>query len=232
MTEAKALLYRIQRKVDRLNTEHMKAIDIVAACNALTESYHFLFKKAVRDFEKDKEMRYILDPVIVREKEMPVTKLGRVTQIKLPADCYRDVGIRIAVTKRGCGRKDIPLTMLETDDKDKSLDNPFWKTSYAWEQIFGTHANGVLYIYNGTQCKPEGMIIDYIQKVGDIHCPSLVVKPEVYIDWNGKEQTKDQGWLLDDIVGEGINRAALMLTRDIGDTGDFQLQGANNTQTE
>ncbi len=232
MIEAKALIYRLQRKVDRLNTEHKKAVDIVAACNALTESQYFLFKKAVKDFEINKDMKYILDPVEVKEKRVAVSKSDRISEFKLPKDLYRDTGIRIVVTKRGCGRKEIPLTPLETDDVGKSLNNPFWKTSYAWEQIFGDQANGVLYVYNGVDCKVEEMIIDYIKKVDDIHCPSLVVKPEIYVDWNGKTQTKDQGWILDDLVGEGINRAALMLTSDLGDPGDFQLKSANNTQTE
>lgn len=232
MISGTALIFRLNRKIDRLNTENKKAMKIVDMCNALTESQYFLVKKMVRDMEKDKELRHMLAPLEVKEALIPVTTSGKVSKIKFPDHLYRDGDIRIVAVKRGCGKKEITLTKIETGDKGKSLTNPYWKSSYGWEQVFGDEGGDYLYVYNGTDFKVEGMIIDYIRKPDDIHVPSLVIAPEVYMDWNGEIQTVDTGWLIEDLSGEGINMAAALLTRDIGDPNDFQLQVASNNQTD
>lgn len=234
MVEAKALIFRLDRKVDRLHGEGTRQISIVDMCSALTEAQRFLAKDRVQKIEQDKRYRYELRQIEVKEHKIDIDEAnkGKVSKIKLPDDIYRDLAIRIIATKRGCGRKEIALTKLESGDKDRSLDNPFWKSSFAWEQAFGDEAGGFIYVYNGTDFKVEGMIIDYIIQPPEIHCPSKVISPDQYIDWNGKVQNKDQGWVLDDLVDEGINLSALMLTSDIGDFRDFQRQLNNNLQTE
>lgn len=232
MVEAKALIFRLNRKIDRLNTEHKTAMRIVNMCNALTEAQKFLLKDRVQKAEIDKRNRHELRPLEVKEIFMPVTTSGEVSLIKYPDDFYWDLGIRIVVTKRGCGKKEIDLTKMDTDDKAKSLRSPFWKTSYAWEQVFGDEGKDGVYVYNGDDCKVDGMIIDYYKKPPDIHCPTMVILPDEYIDWNGIKHTEDSGWVLDALVDEGINLAAMMLTGDMGDSSAFQLKVANNTQTE
>ncbi|HQU94673.1 MAG TPA: hypothetical protein PLO39_00910 [Saprospiraceae bacterium] len=232
MTEAKSLIYSLNRKIDRLNTENKRHLKIVDLCSALTEAQYYLLKDRIQHIEKDKRNRYELRQLEIKEHREDVVVSNKVSTIRIPDNLYRDLGIRIIASKRGCGKKEIPLTKMETQDTGKSLDNPFWKSSFGWEQVFGDVAGGYLYIYNGTDFKVEGAIIDYIRGPGEIHCPSLVRSPEEYVDWNGVRQVADTAWELDDLVKEGINLAAMMLTRDLGDYKEFQLQLSNNIQTE
>lgn len=232
MIEAKALIARIDRKIDRLHTNHERQIPIVDICNALTEAQLYLTKERASRFEQDKKVQYELRQL--EKKEVPITKVeqsDKVSIIAFPGDLFQDTAIRIICTKRGCGKKGIELTKIESGDKGRSLQNPYWKSSFAWEQCFGDIAGNMVYIYNGTDFKVEGMIIDYIMRPPEIHCPSKVIAPEKYIDWNGQVQEKDQGWVLDDLVDEGINLAAMFLTSDIGDFRDFQRQRENNIST-
>jgi len=232
MTEAQACIFRINRKIDRLNTESMSWTKIVNMCNALTEAQKFLAKDRVQKAEQDKRFRHELRPLEMKGVFMPIVSGTTESVIAFPEDYYRDLSIRICVTKRGCGKKEIALTKMDSNDKARSLNNPFWKTSYSWEQVFGDEAADGLHVYNGTDCKVTGMIIDYYRLPPDIHCPSQVIAPDEYIDWNGKKQTQDSGWILDDLLDEGINLTALFLTRDVGDFRDFQLQLSNNIQTD
>jgi len=231
MVEAKALLFRVDRKIDRLHTEHTPTIKAVDICSAATEAEFWLLKDRVQRAEQDKTLRHALLPLEVKEKFMPVTGGTTESIIAFPPDYYRDLGIRICVSKRGCGKKEIALTKMETGDKNKSLTDPFWKTSFFWEQIFGDEGADGLHVYNGTDCKVIGMIIDYYRIPPEVHCPSAVIPPDKYIDWNGVAQTEDQGWVLDELFDEGVNLIAMMLKGDIGDFRDFQLQQSNNMQT-
>lgn len=232
MVEARACIYRLNRKIDRLNTESILWTKIVNMCSALTEAQKFLIKDRVQQAEMDKKSRHELLPLEVKGVFMPITGGTTESIIAFPDDYYRDLAIRIVATKRGCGKKEIALTKMESADKNKSLTSPFWKSSYSWEQVFGDESSDGLHVYNGTDFKVTGMIIDYYKKAPEIHCPSQVIAPDEYIDWNGIKHTQDSGWILDELVDEGINLAALMLTRDVGDMRDFQLQLSNNIQTE
>jgi hypothetical protein len=232
MVTTKALIFALERKIDRLNSERKKAIDTVNMCHALTESMYFIIKDRAQKYEQDKRNDYELGPLEVRGFEIEAKTPGPVTIFDLPGDIYRDLDLMIVASKRGCGKKTFALTKMESGDTSKSLTNPFWKSSYSWEQGFCNIANGKLHVTNGVDFKAEGIIIDYLKRHGDLHCPSLVKPPKKYIDWNGQEQKTDTVLLLDDLKGEIINLAAMMLTRDLGDPNDFQLQLSNNLNTE
>lgn len=232
MIDAVSLIFALDDKVDRLNTQYKQHVTLVSKCRALTEVQNILLRKYARVYETDKENRNLLRHIEVKDHQMKTKKSGLTSKIEFPPDYYRDLGIRIVAVKRDCGTKQIGLTKMETGDRGRAFNNPFWKSSYAWEQVFGDEAKDGFYIDNGDDFKVEGMIIDYLVKPPDIHCPSLVKAPDEYIDWNGKKQTKDVGWTLEDLVEEGINRAALVLTRNIGDAADFDLQTRNNAITE
>lgn len=232
MVDAVSLIYALDDKVDRLNTQYKQHVTTVSKCRALTEAQSWLLRKYARPVEIDKEHRHLLLPLEVKDYEVKVKKSAKTSRLEFPPGYYRDLGIRIIAVKRDCGKKQIGLTKMESGDRGRAMNDPFWQSSYAWEQVFGDEANDGFYVYNGEDFKIEGMIIDYIKRPAEIHCPSMVEAPDEYIDWHGKKQTEDSGWILEDLVDEGINRAALMLTRNIGDANDFNLQQQNNAITE
>lgn len=232
MIDARSLIFALDDKVDRLNTEGQKAILIVSMCRALTEAQSWLLRKYAKPIEIDKEHRHLLLPLEMKDVTVKTKKSGRTSHIEFPPDYYRDLGIRVVAVKRDCPKKEIGLTKMESGDRGRAANNPYWKSSYAWNQAFGDEAHDGFYIYNGDDFKVESIIIDYLKRPKEIHCPSLVEAPDRYVDWHGNPQTQDSGWILDDLVDEGINRAALILTRNIGDAADFDLQTRNNAITE
>lgn len=231
MVEAKALLFRLDDEVQRLNTAH-KNISTATKCEALTRAQRALARERLEHIDQDKRYKHELLPIEIKEFRVAALAAGLITKIPFPENYHRDIAIRIIATKRGCGTKEIPLTKMDTGDKPKSLSSPFWQSSYAWNQVFGDLGSDGFYISNGSDFKVDGMIIDYYRTLPDIHCPSKVIPPEKYIDWNGKEQTEDSGWILDDLADQGINEAALILTRGIGDGNDLQLQALKAQQTD
>lgn len=231
MVEAKAQIFRLDQEIQRVHSGHHK-IPVVDQCEALSRAQRLLFKERLEHIEQDKRYRHELLPLEIKEITVKATAQGLITKIPFPPNYYRDMGIRIVVTKRGCKSKEISLTKMDTGDKAKGLDSPFWQSSYAWGQIFGDEGVDGFYIYNGPDLKAEGMIIDYYRTLPDVHCPSKVEPPEKYIDWNGKEHKDDAGWILDELADPGINLAAMILTRGLGDPRDFQLQMNKAAQTE
>ena len=231
MVEAQAQLFRLEQEVQRLNTAH-KRIDVVAWCEALSRAQRALARERLEHIDQDKKYKHELLPIEIKEVRVNALAPGLITKIPFPENYHRDIAIRIIATKRGCGTKEIALTKMDTGDKSKSMSSPFWQSSYAWNQVFGDLGPDGLYVINGLDFKVDGMIIDYYRTLPDVHCPSKVKPPEKYIDWNGKEQTEDSGWILDDLADQGIHDAALIITRGIGDGNDFQLQAGKAQQTD
>lgn len=231
MVEAQGLIFALKREIKRLNTGN-KSIKIVDMCEALSRHQRALVKDRVQKAEQTKRDRYELLPLEIKGELIQVTNSRETTIIPFPKNMYRDLGITIIAVKRDCGKKPIPLTKMETDDLVKSVNSPFWTSSYAWEQVFGDEASDGLHVKNGKDFKVGGMYIDYYRRPSDIHCPSLVSPPDIYVDWNGKTHTQDSGCELDDLADEIVNGAALILTRAIGDPRDYQLQANKNIQTD
>lgn len=232
MVKATALIHSLQRKLDRLNSEKMRDIGMVDMCSALTEAQYFLLKDRVQKIEMDKRYGHELRELEVREKSLTVKKKGEISIATLPSDYYRSLNIVVLAEKKDCGKKEIPLTIMRSKEYPSGMNSSYWASSYAWEQVFGDYSDRGLDIFNGKDFSVSKVKMDYIRKPKEIHCPSLVKGDFSYIDWNGKTQTTDSGWELDQLVGEGINLAALMLTRDIGDSNDFRLQLENNIRVE
>lgn len=231
MVEAKAQIFRLDQEIQRVHAGHTN-IPVVDQCEALNRAQRLLYKDRLEHIEQDKRYRHELLPLEIKEIRVQATTQGLITKIPFPDNYYRDIGIRIITTKRGCKTKEIPLTKMETGDKAKGLSSPFWRSSYSWGQIFGDEGQDGFYISNGDDCKVEGMVIDYYRTLPELHCPSKVIPPEKYIDWNGKEHKEDSGWILDDLADIGVNLAASIITRGIGDPREFQLQVNKAIQTD
>lgn len=234
MVEAKACVFFVEEKLDRLNTEWRKynGMTAVSICRALNESQFRILKQKAKEAEMNKDLRHVLLPLEEKEVFVPVKSSKPISIIKFPEAYFRDLGIRIVANKRDCGKKEIALTKMDTNDKGTSLSSPFWKSSYAWEQVFGDEGREGFFIYNGVDFKVDGMIIDYYKRPPEIHAPSCVAAGSTYVDWNGKKHTDDVGWTLDDLIEEGINLACQILARNIGDQNDYQLQVSNNQQAD
>src|SRR5688572_11105557 len=103
MVEARALIFGLESKIDRLKTQVKQHVKVVDMCYALTEVQRYLVKDRLQTAETTKRYRHELLPLEVKEKFIKVTTSGKVSIIKFPEDYMRDLGIRIVVTKRGCG---------------------------------------------------------------------------------------------------------------------------------
>lgn len=231
MIPAKACIFAVERKIDRLNAEERKAVPVVSICNALNEAMRKLIKRRAPLFETEKDVSSELRELIVRDKELRVAKNGMKTIVSLPPDLYRSLGAKIKAVKSDCGVKLIELTPMSTDDAGRAMRNPFWESSYTWEQAFYNIADDRLYVMNGDDFKVETLYFDYIKNPPEVHCPSKAIGGK-YTDWNGVVQTKDQGWILEDLFDEGVDVAANLLTGDMGDSNDYQLQVNKNIQSE
>lgn len=231
MISAKSLVYRIHRKIDRLDSEKKKAIRTVDICSALTEAQNYLLKDRVQKYEIDTRNRYEISELEVKGKKILASLKDGSYVADLPIDIYRDLGMRVIAFKDGCGEKIIPLTKINSGSYQKSITNPFWSSSFAWEQAFGDEANGKMHVYSD-DFEVKSIIVDYIRKPNEIHCPSLVDAPAQYVDWNGIVQVEDSGWELDQLVDEGVNIAAMILSGDIGDYNEFRLKYEGAMRTE
>ncbi len=226
MIPASRLLIDFDEKFDRFSNESNRRLRIEDKDSIINEALEIYFENKVAKAETDSKVRQELRPL--EEKEIKLVKLedGDTFSIfKIPKNSYKILRARAIVEKEGCGQKEIPLIMFQTDDLNNGRKSPYWKSSYQWEHSLADEGSKGLYVWHENDFKIEYIIVDYYRKPLEIHFPSMSANKE-YIDRNGVRQTKDQGLELSNMYARRhiIDIADLIGRANLGDTRDYEIK--------
>jgi hypothetical protein len=229
---ATKLIYEVKRKLNRLDSDKIQAVEIEDICSALTEAELFIFKDRARKAEVDSRYRKEINQFELKERRLTIKNFDdKLTKAELPADYYKILNTKVKASKRGCSSKIIPVIIFQSNDLNRGRQDPYWKSSFEWEHAIGDEAEGCMFVYQDCAFVVDEVIVDYIKYPPEIHAPSMTTKGS-YVDWNGKLQTQDQGWVWEATADIGVNLAVYLLSRDLGDSQDMALQMNNIINTE
>lgn len=226
MIPAKTLVYAFNLQYDRIDNDLKSNLRLEDKLFYINKAVQLYFKKLLKYAEVNSEVRSSLRKLEKKEVELTISSKGKIYDIAIiPDDCIKILRQRALVNKTKCGKKEIPLLMVATDDLNLSRKNPFWASSYEWEHCICDEGDGGLYAYHEGSFRVEKVIVDYYRKPKEVHAASMHENKK-YIDWYGKLIESDSDLELDvnfdyqDI----INIAILMAKSDAGDAGDFEIQ--------
>lgn len=223
MISAKRLINEFDRKFDRFDGQYKKTIRVEHKLAILNEALMAYFNNRVRIAETNSQVREDLRPLEVKEKSLKISiRKDDYVIAENPKDAYLILRRKVIAGREGCKSKELPVYMFQTNDLNNALKNPFWKSSFEWEQIIGDEGSGGLYLWHNKEFNIEQVIVDYYKSPEVIKCASCTDSGS-YEDLDGKIITKDVGIIFDStvVMHDILDIAVLMARRDLGDSMDY-----------
>lgn len=226
MLPAKRSIIDFDRKHDRFVGEDNRRLRLEDKLAVINEALEIYFENRVKLAETNSMVRN--DLRVLEEKEIELKLLEKKPKYsiyEIPEDSYKLLRHRVIATKEGCGSKEFPVIIFQTDDLDNARKSPYWRSSFQWEHALADEGSKGLYIWHEGDFEIDSVIVDYYRKPQEIHAPSMKDDGE-YEDWNCIVRTKDQGLELDDTYSHRkiIDIAVLIARADLGDVRDFEVQ--------
>ncbi len=233
MVPATKLVYDTRRKLDATNgTGSEGDIPLVDYIAAINEAQEIWFTNLVQVAETNGRVRDDLSIFEVKKAELPIEEVdGKCVRAKLPDDYYKRLNQVAKATNDCCEgeEKEIIIRMNRSDDINETLQNPYRRANFPYEQLNGDEAGNYLYVYHQGEMDVKSVCIDYYRRPNPIHAPSLSTcstDQGTYYDYEGQAITEDSGF-------EACNRfadqrvssiAALLLSEFRGDYNKFQVK--------
>ncbi len=226
MIKTKRLVVEFDRRFDRFSSDYKKNLRIEDKVSVLNEAQSKIFENRVSVAETNSEIRNDL-----RTFELKNTSLTKLRVEKdfsvfvLPPNLYKMLRVKCVAFKEGCGSKEIPVTIFQTDDLEQALTDDFWKPSFEWENIIGDEGSEGFYVWHQDSCRIDKVIIDYYRFPQELECASMSPTgmyrnaDDTLIDFDADCEF-DKTFLWQSIV----DLAVLIARGDIGDQRDYQIQ--------
>ena len=226
MIEAKRLVLEFDRRFDRFASEYKKNLRLEDKISVLNEAQEKIFENRVSIAEVNSEGRNDLRNFEIKDFSLKLKRASKdYTIFEIPSDYYKMLRIKCVADKPGCGRKEIPVTIFQTDDLEQALNDDFWTPSYEWETVLGDEGSEGMFLWHKGNFSIPECIIDYYRKVKDLQCASLS-KTGKYRDFNDVLIDYDQGSEMDTtyLWQSVVDLAVLIARADIGDDRDAKMQ--------
>ena len=225
MISAKRLVNEFDRKFDRFDGQYKKTLRLEHKLAILNEALMTYFNNRVRIAETNAQVREDLRPYEVKEKELKIRiRKDEYDIAENPKDAYLVLRRKVIASREGCKPKELPVYMFQTNDLNNALKNPFWKSSFEWEQIIGDEGSGGLYLWHNKEFKIDKVFVDYYKSPDVIKCASCSSDGQ-YEDLDGKIIKNDVGIIFNStvVMNDIIDIAVLMGRRDLGDSVDYAV---------
>lgn len=215
----------VRRRIQRLNTDYSKKLTVPILDQMINEALQISVKNSLILFEVRDDIAVNLEPLMVRDKVLPVVLQNGKVQAELPSDQTKILRILAKASKPKCDEKVLIVRRIQHQKLSEALRSPFLKPSFEWEETIGLlNTNKKLDVYQDGFSISE-IMIDYIKKHPRITTASLAEDGQ-YEDADGTIINEDAGLLLDsaDQMRVICDIAALIAMRDVGDSQDYQTQ--------
>lgn len=225
MISAKRLINEFNRKFDRFDGQYKKTLRVDQKLSILNEALMTYFNNRVRIAETNSQVREDLRPLEVKEKQIKIgIRKDDYIIAENPKDCYLILRRKVIASREGCKPKELPVYLFQTNDLNNALKNPFWKSSFEWEQIIGDEGSGGLYLWHNKEFNVDKVVIDYYKSPGVIKCASCVNSGS-YEDMDGIVISTDEGIIFNStvVMHDILDIAVLMARRDLGDAMDYAV---------
>lgn len=218
----------VRRKLNRINSEYGRTIDVSTMDAILTEAYHLYVENRLLVFELNSNVRNELRQLEI--KNHPITPSifkqdNKIYVAKYPKDYLKGTRLYVKSSKESCGEKELKGIIVQTDDLNEALRDPFYSPSFEFEEVLYDEGHDGIYIYTDGSFRVSSVIIDYIKRPNTIRTPSIA-PGGYYIDSDGSKITSDVNLELDSAfqMRKIVDIAALIALRDLGDIQDYQAQ--------
>lgn len=234
--KAAKLQDEVRRKLNRVNSDYGRELEVSTLDLILTEAYHLYVENRLALFEINSAVRSELRQLEVKAKQLTpkvFSKDNTTYTANYPSDYLRCSRLYATASKDGCGTKSLKGIIVQTDDLNEALRDPFFKPSFEYEELLYDEGRDGIHIYTDGTFKVIDVFIDYIKKPGDIKTPSLYAE-KYYVDAEGKEIRSDSHMELDSAfqMRKVVDIATLIALRDLGDIQDYQTQLDKILKTE
>lgn len=226
MIEAKRLIIEFDRRFDRFASEYKKNLRLEDKISVLNEAYVKIFENRVSIAEVNSEVRNDLRNFEMKDFSLQKIRVSRdYTVFAIPQDYYKMLRIKCVAEKPGCGKKEIPVTIFQTDDLEQALNDDFWSPSFEWENVPGDEGSEGIYLWHKDGFSTPECIIDYYRKIIEMECASMS-KTGSYKNYNDVLINYDQGCEMDTtyLWQSVVDLAVLIARADIGDDRDAKMQ--------
>lgn len=223
MISAKRLVNEFDRKFDRFDGQYKKTLRLEHKLAILNEALMTYFNNRVRIAETNAQVREDLRPLEVKEKELKIRiRKDEYDIAENPKDSYMILRRKVVAKREGCKPKELPVYLFQTNDLNNALKNPFWRSSFEWEQIIGDEGSGGLYLWHNKEFDIDRVFVDYYKTPAFIKCASCTVNGQ-YEDLDGNIVKTDVGIIFDStvVMNDIIDIAVLIARRDLGDSTDY-----------
>lgn len=238
---AATLYYEIRRRINNINSNERRQVHIEEIHSVANEAYQIMVENMVDLAELNPKLREDLRPLERKKASLSFTCGDKCCIAAYPDDYYRRLNQKIVASRSDCPNREMLVHMVQADDLNYSLQDPFWKPSFEWEETIADDGEDGLYIYHNGDFDIEEVIIDYYRKPGTIAFPSCVRNSKDDEEGSGSYVIKGDQEYTVDIDPELTNNfqmrkvadiAALIIHRDILDPGQFQTQLGKIIQTQ
>lgn len=226
----KKLVYDFSRKFDALISGTKRNMPVVDKVAYLNEAQEIWLRAVIKIAETDNQIREDLSLLEIKNQELVLSPQEGYTIARLPENMLKKLNQRAIVCNESCCpgfKKEITLTVSQSDDIHEDRLNEFRKADFAWEQLPVDEGQGGLYIYHDKKMEVKKVVIDYYRKLKEIHAPSLVIcEGPGYYDYAGVKITQDQDFELQDryLDNKIVDIAVLLAKRDKGELQDFNTR--------
>lgn len=197
----------------------------VDALFIINQAIRLVFKECVSRAEINSYYRDTLRKLEEKEVSLKIKEQTENYVIsEIPEESYKILRRKVVAEKEGCGSKEFPALIYQTDDLNVGLKNSYWKPSFAWEHALADEGSKGLYVWSNNDFKILDVVVDYIKKPEEVHAPSLFDSGS-YVDWNGITRKKDVdlNWDSTFIFDRIIDVSVLIADSIKGNQRDFQL---------
>lgn len=223
----------LRRRLNRFDSSWGQKLNVAKIDSILNEAVEIFVDNRLSLVETNNKVREDLRQLERKYEDLKIIKTtAKYVIAEYPEDCLKILRSSALVHKDPCGDRDITVRRFQSQQLNDSLNSPFWKPSYEYEETIGDEESRGFLVYHNGEFTIKNVFVDYIRKPKEIRTPSMTEKKRYSI--GGKVYEEDQGLELTSTqqARKILDIAALIAARDMQDYQDFEAQLAKILQTE
>lgn len=186
-----------------------------AIAAALNRSKDVFMDLVSSDEDRNEVYTRWLSPILHYDERLKrIKRTKRYDLYEKPGNLFKVISSYMIAEKKGCEVKEdgIPVYQVPTKMVDAMKGSFYWKPSYEFESFWRQTVSEGVRVLHGGECSVLEFYVTWLEKVEDIHMPSVTDEKE-YIYTDGKKYTRDTVLLLGDSAYDVILAGAEMILR-------------------
>jgi len=215
--------YEFLKGINRVNSDYNKSFSVAARDSYINRAKDVVFENFFAMSEMNTTIRNHLKAFEKKDIQLERVKEEENYNIyKYPAKFYRLLRQNAIFHTKECDTsRKIIIRIIQSDDINEALSDPYWEPSFEWGETLGDEGSEGFYVYKKPDHIIEKVVVDYMTKPSDIVAPSLTSTGS-YKNSKGERVSQDSHFYGDTYLWRKIvDVSVLFALRDLGQVDDF-----------